>query len=215
MTTAAARVERQAGDARRELLLDAAAEAVAAGDADSVSMEAVAQRSGVSRALVYKHFANRRALLHALYERESAHLHLSMSQAVGRASTLEDMLRDFLGVSQAEADVLRALVTGALAAQAERGATFAALASQGGRPREQRDRQRRRDAQTLRHFTRQAASELELDEDVARAALGLALSSISVVLGQWRRQPSPERATLLADTWVAMTIGGLRSLRGS
>ncbi|MGV3760783.1 MAG: TetR/AcrR family transcriptional regulator, partial [Actinomycetota bacterium] len=128
MTTAAARVERQAGDARRELLLDAAAEMVAAGDADSVSMEAVAQRSGVSRALVYKHFANRRALLHALYERESAHLHLSMSQAVGKASTLEDMLR--------------ALVTGALAAQAERGATFAALASQGGRPREQRDRQR-------------------------------------------------------------------------
>jgi AcrR family transcriptional regulator len=198
MTTATARVERQASDARRDLLLDAAAEMVAAGDADTVSMESVALRAGVSRALVYKHFANRQALLHALYERESTHLHRSMSEAVQRASTLEEMLR--------------ALVTGALAAQSERAATFAALASQGGRPREQRDRQRRRDAQTLRHFTRQAVDELGLDEDVAMTALGLALSSISVVLGQWRRRPSPEHATVLADTWLAMTIGGLRSL---
>lgn len=202
MTTATARPsERQAADVRRDLLMDAAAEMVAAGDADSVSMEAVAQRSGVSRALVYKHFANRQALLHALYERESTHLHRALSEAVQRASTLEDMLR--------------ALVTGALAAQAERGATFAALASQAGRPREQRDRQRRRDAETLRHFTRQAVAELDLDEDVARTALGLALSSISVVLGRWRRQPSPAHAAVLADTWLAMTIGGLRSLGAS
>jgi AcrR family transcriptional regulator len=201
MTTATARVERQASDARRDLLLDAAAEMVATGDADAVSMESVALRAGVSRALVYKHFANRQALLHALYERESSHLHGSMSEAVQQASTLEEMLR--------------ALVSGALAAQSERAATFAALASQGGRPREQRDRQRRRDAQTLRHFTRQAVAELGLDEDTARTALGLALSSISVVLGQWRRRPSPEHATVLADTWLAMTIGGLRSLADS
>jgi AcrR family transcriptional regulator len=198
MTIATARVERRPSDARRDLLLDAAAGMVAAGDLDAVSMEAVALRAGVSRALVYKHFANRQALLHALYERESTHLHRSMSEAVQRASTLEEMLR--------------ALVIGALSAQSERAATFAALASQGGRPREQRDRQRRRDAQTLRHFTRQAVAELGIDEDVARTALGLALSSISVVLGHWRRRPTSEHATVLADTWLAMTMGGLRSL---
>jgi AcrR family transcriptional regulator len=197
MTASTAR-PRQASDARRDLLLDAAAEMVAAGDADGVAMESVALRAGVSRALVYKHFANRQALLHALYERESSHLHGSLSAAVQRASSLEEMLR--------------ALVTGALAAQSERAATFAALASQGGRPRGQRDRQRRRDAQTLRHFTKQAVAELGLDQDVARTALGLALSSISAVLGQWRREPTPEHATVLADTWLAMTIGGLRSL---
>ena len=199
MTVSTARAPaRQASDARRDLLLDAAAEMVAAGDADEVSMESVALRAGVSRALVYKHFANRQALLHALYERESSHLHASMRDAVQQASTLEEMLR--------------ALVTGALAAQSERAATFAALASQVGRPRGQRDRQRRRDAQTLGHFTKQAIDELGLDEDVAAAALGLALGSISVVLGQWRRRPSPERAAVLAETWLAMTMGGLRSL---
>jgi AcrR family transcriptional regulator len=197
MTAATARA-RQAGDARRDLLLDAAAEMVAAGDADVVSMESVALRAGVSRALVYKHFANRQALLHALYERESSHLHGSLSAAVQRASSLEEMLR--------------ALVTGSLAAQSERAATFAALASQSGRPRGQRDRQRRRDAQTLRHFTKQAVTELGLDVGVATTAIGLALSSISVVLVQWRRQPSQEHAAVLADTWLAMTIGGLRAL---
>jgi AcrR family transcriptional regulator len=189
---------RQASDARREHLLDAAAELVAAGDADSVSMDTVALRAGVSRALVYKHFANRQALLHALYERESALVHHSMSVAVQQASTLEDKLR--------------ALVTGALAAQAERAATFAALASHRGRPHGQRDVQRRRDARTLRHFTDCAVAEIGLDETVAATALGLALSSIPVVLGQWRRRPTPEHAATLADMFVAMTLGGLRSL---
>jgi AcrR family transcriptional regulator len=189
---------RQASDARREHLLDVAAEMVAAGDAEVVSMETVALRAGVSRALVYKHFANRQTLLHVLYERESAHLHQSMSDAVQRASTLEDMLH--------------ALVTGALAAQSERAATFAALASQGGRPRGQRDLQRRRDAQTLRHFARRAVAEIGLEEAVATTALGLALSSIPIVLGQWRRHPTREYAVTLADTFVRMTMGGLRSL---
>ncbi len=34
-------------------------------------MEAVAERAGVSRPLVYKHFANRGELLASLYQRES------------------------------------------------------------------------------------------------------------------------------------------------
>src|SRR6516162_4578590 len=101
---------------------------VSAGDIERVSMESVADRAGVSRALVYKHFANRGELLSAVYERESAHLHASMAAKVEQAGTLEDMLR--------------ALVEGALAAQASRGATFAALAASGSRPPQQRSIQR-------------------------------------------------------------------------
>ena len=40
-----------------------------------VSMEAVAERAGVSRPLVYKHFANRDELLAAAYRREASKLH--------------------------------------------------------------------------------------------------------------------------------------------
>src|SRR5437764_39298 len=95
---------------RREVVLDAAAEMVAAGEIDAVSMEAVAERVGVSRALIYKHFANRHELLQAVYERESAHLHRQLAADVGQATTLEDMLT--------------ALVDGALRAQAASGARY-------------------------------------------------------------------------------------------
>jgi AcrR family transcriptional regulator len=186
---------------RREVLLDAAAELVAAGEIDTVSMEAVAERVGVSRALVYKHFANRHELVRALYERESAHLHRRLAVAVGEATTLEDKLR--------------ALVQGALRAQADRGATFAALGAQGGRGRSQRAVQHRRDARTIEHFSQQAVTELGLDVPTARAALGLALGSIQVVLGEWRRRPTKEHADRLTKAYVTMTMGGLRALAGA
>jgi AcrR family transcriptional regulator len=171
---------------------------VSAGDIERVSMESVADRAGVSRALVYKHFANRGELLSAVYERESAHLHASMAAKVEQAGTLEDMLR--------------ALVEGALAAQASRGATFAALAASGSRPPQQRSIQRRRDAQTLRFFTRRAVAELGLDEPVARTALDVTLSTIPVVLSQWRQRATAAHAADLADIYVSMTIGGLKAL---
>jgi AcrR family transcriptional regulator len=184
---------------RREALLDVAAEMVSTGDIDGVSMESVAARAGVSRALVYKHFANRHELLAALYERESTILHAELSAAVQRSGDLEAMLR--------------ALIEGALAAQASRGATFATLGSQGGRTAVQRERQRRRDARTLRYFTGQAMRELGLHEAAATAGMTLALGTIATVLDRWRRERTPEHAQRLADTYVAMVIGGLRALR--
>ena len=183
---------------RREALLDVAAEMVSTGDIDAVSMESVAAQAGVSRALVYKHFANRHELLAALYERESTILHAELSAAVQRGGNLEAMLR--------------ALIEGALAGQAARGATFAALGSQGGRTAAQRDRQRRRDARTLRYFTEQAVKELGLDEASAAAGMTLALGTIATVLDRWRRDRTLEHAQRLADTYVTMVMGGLRAL---
>ncbi len=145
-----------ASPSRRELLLDAAAQIVAEGHADEVTMEAVATRAGVSRSLVYKHFAHRQELLGVVYERESSLLHRQLSAAVQDCARLEDMLR--------------ALVEGALSAQATRSATFVALAAEGARPAGQRARQRRRDGRTLRYFTDQAVGELGIDRDLAEAS---------------------------------------------
>src|SRR2546430_12622576 len=100
---------------RRDAILDAAAALVAAGDVEAVSMETVAERAGVSRPLVYKHFANRGELLAALYEREAALLHAELAADVEAANTVEEMFR--------------ALIRGALRAPARRGATLAALRS--------------------------------------------------------------------------------------
>jgi AcrR family transcriptional regulator len=171
---------------------------VARGDVDAVTMESVAAAAGVSRPLVYKHFSNRKELLKALFERESEHLHRLLSRAVLEAKGLEQMLR--------------ALIEGALAAQDARAATFAALAAGGGRPTDVRSVQHRRDRTTLRHFTRQAVEELGLDEDVATPAMRLVLGSVSSVLDQYRRQRSSDHAARLADTYVALAMGGLRAL---
>ncbi|HZU71395.1 MAG TPA: helix-turn-helix domain-containing protein [Acidimicrobiales bacterium] len=183
---------------RREILLDAAAQIVAGGHADEVTMETVAARAGVSRALVYKHFANRQDLLAALYERESSLLHRQLSAAVEGRPSLEGMLR--------------ALVEGALAAQATRSATFVALAAEGGRPAGQRDRQRRRDSRTLRYFADRAVDELGIDRELAVPAMRLALSGIASVLEAWRRSPSEANARALSDMYVTMVMGGLQAL---
>lgn len=180
---------------RRAALLDAASRMVAAGEVDEVSMESVADAAGVSRALVYKHFSNRRELLSALYERESAQLHGELAAGVQAAQGLAGMLRS--------------LIDGALTAQASRGTTFAALGHAGGLTRAQREVQRRRDGQTLRHFAGQAVREYGVDESVARATLGIALTAIPAVLAQWRQRPTRDHAELLKDCYVTMVVGGI------
>jgi len=183
---------------RKEALLDVAAQMLARGDIDAVTMESVAAAARVSRPLVYKHFSNRSELLGALYERESEHLHRQLSEAVLQAEGLEQMLR--------------ALIEGALGAQVERGATFATLAAGAGRPVHVRDVQRQRDSATLRYFTRQAVEELGLEERAATAGMRLVLGSVSLTLHQYRHQRSSDHAVWLAEIYVAMAMGGLRAL---
>ncbi len=161
-------------------------------------MERVATRAGVSRALVYKHFAHRQELLGALYERESLLLHRRLSAAVQECDRLEDMLR--------------ALAEGALAAQATRSATFVVLAAQGARPAGQRARQRRRDGRTLRYFTDQAVSEMGIDRELAEPAMRMALGGIASVLETSRVRTTEESAGSLSEMYVSMVMGGLRSL---
>ena len=183
---------------RHDALVQAAADLVAERDVEAVSMEAVAARVGVSRALVYKHFANRHDVLAALFERESSLLHRQLTEAVTVAEGLEAKYR--------------ALVEGALLAQARRGATFAALMHPGGRTAEQRAVQRGRDSTTVRYFAGLAVRELGLDENQALTGTQLALGAIAVVLQQWRHRPTPAHAALLADAYVAFAMGGLRTL---
>src|SRR5256885_14255226 len=134
---------------RRDALLDAASALLVDGDVSAVSMEAVAERAGVSRPLVYKHFANRGELLAAVYQREAKHLHRELAVEVGAADTLDGMFRT--------------LIRGALRAAAERGHVFAALRSAGGWNRALRLEQRSRDVDTVRAFSSRAVRELGVE----------------------------------------------------
>jgi AcrR family transcriptional regulator len=181
---------------RRDALLDAAVELVVSGDADAVSMEAVAERAGVSRPLVYKHFANRGELLAAVYQREATLLHRELAAEVGAAATVEGMFRT--------------LIRGALQAAAERRHVFSALRSAGGRSHELRREQRGRDVETVRAFARRAMRELGLDRRRATATTATLLAAIDPVLTQWRLRPTADQAQLLEEIYVGMVRGALR-----
>src|SRR5439155_10283153 len=183
---------------RRDALLDAAVALVTSGDVEAVSMDAVAEKAGVSRPLVYKHFANRGELLAAVYRREASHVHEELAAEVGAATSLESMYRT--------------LIRGSLRASADRGHVFAALRSAGGWNRELRQEQRARDANTVRAFSARAVSELNLDPGQARSATAMLLDAIDSVLAQWRRRPTAEHALLLEETYVGVVMGGLAAL---
>jgi AcrR family transcriptional regulator len=171
---------------------------MASGDVEAVSIESVAEAAGVSRPLVYKHFANRTELLAAVYRRESILLQREIAQAVNDASTLEGKIR--------------AYVAGCLQAEASRGATFAALRSAGVRNETARDEQRTRDRTTVRYFAELAVDDFGIEERRAREALSVLLGSITAVLAQWRRRPTADHAKALEEIYVGLAIGGLRAL---
>lgn len=183
---------------RRDALLDAAVALVTSGDVSAVSMEAVAEHAGVSRPLVYKHFANRGEILAAVYQREATHLHRELAAEVGAADTLDDMFRT--------------LIRGALRAAAERGHVFAALRSAGGWNRALRHGQRARDADTVRAFSSRAVRELGIERRHATATTATLLATIDPVLAQWRLRPTQEHAALLEDIYMGMVGGAYKSI---
>ncbi len=184
---------------RRDALLDAAVELVTSGDVASVSMEAVAERAGVSRPLVYKHFANHSELLAAVYRREAKGLHRQLAREVAAAESVEGMFR--------------ALIHGALHAADQRGRVFAALRSAGGWNRELRHEQRARDVETVRAFAVRAQRELGIGRREATAATATLLATIEPVLAQWRLRPTTEHAALLEDIYMGMVRGVFADLR--
>jgi AcrR family transcriptional regulator len=186
---------------RRDALLDAAVALVTAGDVAAVSMEAVAEHAGVSRPLVYKHFANRGELLAAVYQREAKHLHRELAVQVGAADTLDGMFRT--------------LIRGALRAAAERGHVFAALRSAGGWNQALRHEQRSRDADTVRAFSSRAVRELGIERRHAMATTGTLLAMIDPVLAQWRMRPTKEHAALLEDIYMGMVSGAYKAIQAA
>ena len=78
---------------RKQQFLDVAAQIVVEQGADAVTMEAVAARAGVSKALSYRYFSNAGALLLELFEREVVDLDVQIREAVAAADTFEDKVR--------------------------------------------------------------------------------------------------------------------------
>lgn len=78
---------------RTQSILDAAAQVIVSSGMDALTMEAVAERASVSRALNYFYFKNRAELLRALYNREFGRLYDAMVPAFEGTGNLEDRVR--------------------------------------------------------------------------------------------------------------------------
>jgi AcrR family transcriptional regulator len=90
--------------ARREQLLDATKAVVAEDGFHGVSIEAVARRAGITRPIVYRHFADLGELLDALVERETVRALGQLQQFVPRelgGDPREDLLASLRGYLQA------------------------------------------------------------------------------------------------------------------
>lgn len=179
--------------ARRDALLDTAVALVRVNGVQEVSMEAVAERAGVSRPLVYKHFANRDELLAAAYRREASKLHQDLTTEVAAAGNVEEMYH--------------ALLRGSLRATIERGQIFAALRAAGGWNRDIRREQRSRDRKTVRAFAAVAARQYGLEHRRATAVTAVLLGALDAVLAQWRVDPTDENREILERTYLAMVVG--------
>lgn len=186
------------GSERREALLDTAASIAAGRGVEAVTMESVADDAGVSRALVYKHFANRGELLTAVYRREATRLHEEMAAEVRGADSLEGMYR--------------ALIRASFRVSAERGALFAALRAAGAWNRDLRTEQRARDRATVKAFANQAAVEYSLPIRDAQRATAMLLGTIDSIMMQWRARRTPENAAALEEMYLDLVTGGLRKV---
>lgn len=90
MTTGRRRIS---GPERRDLLLDTAAAMILADGPATLTLEGLAGKAGVSRALVYQHFGNKDELLHVLFDREATRLYSRHGAAMEACDNLADRIR--------------------------------------------------------------------------------------------------------------------------
>jgi AcrR family transcriptional regulator len=193
--------ERLSGDERRSLLLDVTKDIVIEAGTGAVSMGSVAERAEVTRALVYKHFDNKDALLTELYRREARRLDRHIRRVVESAPDgFEPKLRAFVGA--------------ALDAVDEHAPFFAPLRNV-GRDRDARQEHRTWDRRTTGYFVSLAVRDFGVDKDTATTVLAVLFSGLQALLSQMRSRPGRGRRQFLEDTYVASTIGALSHLAAS
>jgi AcrR family transcriptional regulator len=183
---------------RREALLDALLTVVGDGDLDTVSMESVADRAGVSRPLVYKHFPNRTEILTALYVREGQRLHEELSVDVQAADTIEEKYR--------------ALFHGSIRAAKDRGQIFAVLRSAADMNGQLRKIARERDRRTVEFYAQHTMDELGSPRPRTEAVTAMLLAAIAPSLSLWHARPSEDYAAELEDAFMCIVSSTLAEL---
>lgn len=183
---------------RRVALLDVVVELLREGGPEKVTMGTVAERAGVTRALVYKHFANRGEVLSATFRHEAAKLDAAIAAEVSAAAGFEGRLR--------------ALVRAVFRAVDTHGWIFLPLQAQSLESGFRRE-QRKRDRRTIHNFAALASDELGIPLSEAKTAVPILLSGIASLRLQAREKTNETERKNLEDLYVKLVLGALDSLR--
>ncbi|MGO1539882.1 MAG: TetR/AcrR family transcriptional regulator [Leucobacter sp.] len=105
---------RLSAEERRSELITAATELLGSRPLEQVSVEEIAERSGVSRALLYHYFPSKRDLLRAVVAHESAALHAAIS-----GTDLKGAVKTYVGYVETHPHGYRLLHDGALQGDVE------------------------------------------------------------------------------------------------
>lgn len=180
------------------MLLDIALDLLVREGEPAITIGAVAERSGVTRTLVYKHFENRDDLIVELYRRESKRLDDELVAAV-------------VGASGGFEQELRAMVRGLLDATDRWGTIFNPLrhtaAGSAGR-RELRARNRR----TVEYFAGHAVRDLGVPADRAERATRILLGGLDPLMWMVRPDMGDAEREALVDLYVGMALDALHGL---
>ncbi len=94
-------IEKKAGTGRRfspekrkSMILDSAAELITKHGTSDLSLEAIGEKAGVSKTLMYRYFGSLVVLLKALLNREYRHLRTEQLTAAESAETYEELVRN-------------------------------------------------------------------------------------------------------------------------
>jgi len=202
-----ARPRRRLTRADREVtLLDAAAKIVADEGVDALTMEGLAAQVGINKALPYRFFANRDAVLLALWERETQAFDADVEQALARAESFEAKLEAILGVWL---DLLEA-----------GGGALGRLEARGAGPPELEQARRERTEGVVEFLAELFRAELRIsrqDAITAAAVLGAGaqgLAGLAAHTGWSRKQLTRTFVRLCRGALEAVAPGPVGSARG-
>jgi len=190
------RRRRLPAEARRTQFLDTAAELVGERGTDAVTMEAVAARAGVSKALGYRYFDNADELILALHEREMAQVGIRVAAAMAEATTFED--------------TIRASLTTWLDILAERGAVITNLMQAHPVSGPVQRQSREIHASVSEFYGAKGAESFGLTPRTATAAASILLSGLDGLIDCWANRQMPRRE--LIDIYTTMCVGAMQAL---
>lgn len=189
--------DRMSSNERRNDLMDIALDILRERGHAGVSIGVVAERAGVTRTLVYKHFANREDLVDEVYRREADTLHRAISERVQGQEGFEPRLRAF--------------IQAVLEAVESHGWLFDSRDPQ-AREVGYRKEQKQRDRRTVRAFAAMASEEFGLSLREATSAMAILLSGIASLRLQAHVMTGASDRAFLENLYMEMTLGALGRL---